>query len=191
MKQISVFCGSSIGKNPIYTEATKALAEQFIKNDLTLLYGGAKIGLMGIMADNILRAGGKAKGVMPRFLIDKEIAHTELTQLICVDSMQERKTWMQTHSDAFIALPGGFGTLDEIFEMICFGQLQIHQKPCAFLNTNGFYDHLHRFLDHCVNEGFIQKEYKNMLIIESDAEKLIRQILRYKHPIIDKAKREM
>lgn len=189
MKQISVFCGSSTGNNPIYAEATKTLATHFIKNDFTLLYGGAKIGLMGIMADYILRAGGKVMGVMPRFLIDKEIAHTELTQLICVDSMQERKTWLQTHSDAFIALPGGFGTLDEIFEMICFGQLQIHQKPCAFLNTNGFYDHLNHFLDHCVNEGFIQKEYKNMLIIESDANKLIKQILHYQHPLIDKAAR--
>lgn len=191
MRKISVFCGSSSGNNPTYRQAAKELASLFIKNHFTLLYGGAKIGLMGIIADELLKTGGTVIGVMPEFLMNKEIAHTDLTQLITVNSMQERKTWMQEHSDAFIALPGGYGTLDEIFEMICLGQLQIHQKPCAFLNTNGFYNHLNDFLEHAVKEGFICQEYKEMLIIESEPKMLIEKILHYIHPVVDKAKRAL
>ena len=189
MKKISVFCGSSSGNQTIYEEASIALAKAFIKHDFTLLYGGAKIGLMGILADYMLQAGGKVIGVMPHFLIHKEIAHPKLTEFVCVDSMQERKSWMQANSDAFIALPGGFGTLDEIFEMICLGQLHIHQKPCAFLNINGFFNSLKNFLEHAVSQGFIDMEYKNMLIFESDTERLIDKILHYTHPYIDKAER--
>jgi len=143
---------------------------------------------MGKLADLILGSGGKVIGIIPKFLIDKEVAHNGLTKLIEVDSMHERKSLMQMESDAFIALPGGLGTTEEIFEMITWGQLNIHQKPCALLNINGFYDFMNDYLDNAVNEGFIEKEFKNMIIIEHDPNKIIQRFLNYVHPKIDKAK---
>lgn len=187
MKKICVFCGSSYGKNPIYIEAVNKLSEIFIRNNITLIYGGAKVGLMGELADRILKSGGKVIGIIPKFLKDREVAHNNLTKLIEVNSMHERKELMQKESDGFIALPGGLGTVEEIFEMITWGQLRIHEKPCAFLNTNGFYNLIDGFLDNAVNEGFIEKEFKDMIIIESEPDMIINRFLNYEHHNIDKA----
>jgi uncharacterized protein (TIGR00730 family) len=187
MKKICVFCGSSYGNDRIYSEAAEKLGETFINNNITLVYGGAKIGLMGELADRILHLGGKVIGIIPKFLIDKEVAHNGLTRLVEVDSMHERKALMQKESDGFIALPGGFGTIEEIFEMITWGQLNIHRKPCAFLNINGFYDSMNSFLNNAVKEGFIEKEFKDMIIIESDPNSIIQKFSAYLHPAVDKA----
>ncbi|MBU0487008.1 MAG: TIGR00730 family Rossman fold protein [Bacteroidetes bacterium] len=188
MKRICVFCGSSYGNGKIYTEATKKLGEVFVTNNLTLVYGGANVGLMGVLADQMLRLKGEVIGIIPGFMIEKGIAHTGLSGQIVVGSMHERKERMQTESDAFIAMPGGYGTIEEIFEMITWGQLNIHKKPCAFLNTNGYYDFMHEFLNHAVNEGFIEREFKDMVIFEEEPEVLIQRFFNYTHPIIDKAK---
>lgn len=189
IKKISVFCGSSYGKDIIYTEKAKELAKLFSEQSFSMVYGGANIGLMEIMANTLLSKGGEVIGIMPEFLIEKEIAHQSITKLIHVDTMHERKELMAKESDAFIALPGGYGTMDEIMEMICMGQLQFHRKPCAFLNTKGFYNHLEDFFNNAVREGFICPEYKEMLIIESEPKLLIEKIMHYSHPVVDKAKR--
>ncbi len=191
MKQICVFCGSSYGNTSVYTEAVQWLSTVFIKNNITLIYGGAKVGLMGVLADNILKQGGKVIGIIPRFLIDKEVAHHGLTELIEVETMHERKTLMEQKSDGFIAMPGGLGTVEEIFEMITWGQLKLHKKPCAFLNSNGYYNFIEKFLDNAVSEGFIEQEYKNMIIIENNPETIFEQFLNYQHPVIDKAEKAL
>lgn len=188
MKNICVFCGSSAGTDTIYTEVTQELARLFIDNQYTLVYGGGKIGLMGVMADEMLKNGGKVIGVIPDFLWQKEVGHRSITHLINVETMQERKDILIQKSDAFIALPGGFGTLDEIFEVISLAQLQLHKKPCAFLNINGFYDYLDKFITHAFHEGFIAKAYYDMLIIESKPATLIDRLLHYTPPCLDKAK---
>jgi uncharacterized protein (TIGR00730 family) len=165
----------------------KQMGDLFIQHHFSLVYGGAKVGLMGQLANRVLQSGGEVTGIMPGFLVNKEVAHHGLTRLVEVSSMHERKALMQEESDGFIALPGGFGTVEEIFEMITWGQLSIHQKPCALLNINGFYDFMNGFLDNAVNEGFIEKEFKDMIIIESEPETVIHRMLHYQHPKIDKA----
>lgn len=142
---------------------------------------------MGELANQVLSLGGEVIGIIPKFLIDKEVAHNGLTRLIETDTMHERKELMQKESDGFIALPGGLGTIEEIFEMITWGQLNIHKKPCAFLNINGYYNFINAFLDNAVREGFIEQEFKNMIIIEEDPEILIQGFFKYDHPTIDKA----
>lgn len=187
MKKICVFCGSSYGNNPIYKETAQKLCDVFIENNITLVYGGAKVGLMGQLADQILNAGGKVIGIIPTFLKDKEVAHNNLTELIETNTMHERKQLMEKTSDGFIALPGGFGTIEEIFEMITWGQLNLHKKPCAFLNVNGFYDLLDGFLDNVVKEGFIEKGFKDMIIVDSEPEIVVKKFFDYEHHQIDKA----
>jgi len=187
MKRICVFCGSSYGNNKIYVEAVTKLCRILIKNNIALVYGGAKVGLMGELADQFLSSGGEVIGIIPKFLVDREVAHKGLTRLIETDTMHERKELMQRESDGFIALPGGLGTIEEIFEMITWGQLNIHKKPCAFLNINGYYNFINAFLENAVKEGFIELEFKNMIIIEEDPEILIQRFFNYDHPTIDKA----
>jgi uncharacterized protein (TIGR00730 family) len=187
MKKICVFCGSSFGNDPIYVEAVRTLAGELASYGITLVYGGAKVGLMGELADSMLRLGGNVTGIIPKFLIEKEVAHHALTKLIETESMHERKELMERESDGFIALPGGLGTIEEIFEMITWGQLNIHKKPCAFLNIKGYYNFINSFLDNAVEEGFIEAEFKDMIIIESDPGKIIQRFLEYQHPVIDKA----
>ena len=169
MRRACIFCGSSPGARPQYTEATEDLGQLLVKNGITLVYGGASVGLMGRLADTVLSEGGEAIGVIPRALVEREIAHLGLTDLHVVDSMHERKTLMAELSDAFIALPGGLGTLDELFEIYTWAQLGMHRKPCGLLNVEGYYRHVADFLDHAVAERFVRDEHRDMLIVEEDA----------------------
>jgi len=187
MIRISVFCGSSTGNKQLYSEATKNLADTLISNNLSLIYGGGKIGLMGILANRMLEQNGEVIGIIPHFLFEKEVGHQGLTELIKVNSMHERKALIQEKSDGFIALPGGFGTVEEIFEMITWGQLNIHKKPCAFLNVNGYYDFIDDFINNCITEGFIDPGYKDMIVMEDDPEIIIQRFKTYEHHRIDKS----
>ncbi|MDA3954721.1 MAG: TIGR00730 family Rossman fold protein [Bacteroidales bacterium] len=188
MKKISVFCGSSPGNSMIYTKTAQKLAIYLANNNITLIYGGSKVGLMGELANEALLKGGNVIGIIPKHLKDKEVAHTELSELRVVDTMHQRKKMMEELSDAFIALPGGLGTTEEIFEMLTWAQLNLHKKPCAFVNVNGYFNFLIDFLNNMVLEGFLEKEYRDMIIIEDNIETIFDQFTSYKHPIIDKAK---
>ena len=163
MKKLCVFCGSASGKSPIYIEAARSLGEMMAKNNIALVYGGATIGVMGALADAVLAHGGAVIGVMPKVLVDYEIAHKKLTELHVVDDMHSRKKMMYDRSDAFLTLPGGMGTLDEMFEILTWSQLKLHNKPCFVYNLNGFYDSLLEYLRHSHNEGFIRPEHINLL----------------------------
>lgn len=173
MKALCVYCGSSFGKNPIYREAAQALGTRFAERKISLIYGGASSGLMGVVADAVLDAGGSAIGVLPEFMKEKEIAHTRLTELYVVDSMHERKAKMASLSDGFIALPGGFGTLEEIFEALTWAQVDIHRKPCAFLNINGYFDTLFSFLDHMASEGLLRPRHRALPLLASEPDALL------------------
>lgn len=186
MRRICVYCGSSPGADGVYTRAAQNLADVLIRNNLELVYGGASKGTMGILADAMLDRGGKAHGVIPQTLSDKEIAHTGLTELHVVASMHERKSMMAALSDGFIALPGGFGTLEELIEIVTWGQLRFHDKPCGVLNVNGYFDKLLEFLDHTQEEGFLKAENRAMLLDDDDADGLIRQFEGYVAPTTDK-----
>ena len=176
MKNICIYCGSKHGKNEKYSVIAVELAEKLAENNINIVYGGSNIGLMGKIANAALNKGGEVIGIIPKFLVDKEIAHNGLTELIIADSMHERKQIMESHSDAFVALPGGLGTVEEIIEMIAWAKLKLHSKPCAFLNINGYYNSLFNFLDNMVNEGFLDKKIKDMIIIEDDMNRLIKKL---------------
>ncbi len=163
MKKLCVFCGSASGKSPIYMEAARALGEMMAKNNVALVYGGATIGVMGALADAVLTHGGAVIGVMPKVLVDYEIAHKKLTELHVVEDMHSRKKMMYDRSDAFLTLPGGMGTLDEMFEILTWSQLKLHNKPCFVYNLNGFYDSLLEYLHHSHSEGFIRPEHLKLL----------------------------
>src|SRR6478609_6235349 len=165
IKSIAVFCGSSLGNDPHFQIQAKLLGQTLAKQNIELVYGGAKIGLMGAVADGALDEGGKVIGILPKFLRSKEIAHEGLTQLILVDSMHERKTKMNELCDGVIALPGGYGTLEEFFEMLTWSQLGLHQKPVAILNVNGFYDSLTALVQTMVDKGFLKKSNQQMLLM--------------------------
>ena len=180
IRSICVFCGSSMGESPKYKKAAREMAMLILERNMDLIYGGAKVGLMKVFADTVLDGGGKAVGVMPRSLVEKEVAHLNLTQLHIVESMQQRKVMMAKLSDAFVALPGGFGTLDELAEMITYNQLRIHDKPLGILNTAGYFDHLLDFLDHGVNEGYIRAEHRENLIVEEKPGPLLEKMQQYK-----------
>jgi uncharacterized protein (TIGR00730 family) len=152
---LCVYCGSQSGHDSIYVETARAFGLELARRGITLVYGGGKVGLMGTVANAALSGGGKVVGVIPRQLVDREVAHTGLTELVVVDTMHQRKTRMYELSDAFVALPGGFGTMDEMFEMLTWAQLGLHHYPCAFLNTHGYYGHLRSMMDHMVTEGFV------------------------------------
>jgi uncharacterized protein (TIGR00730 family) len=184
LKSIAVFCGSSMGNNSCYSDAAKKLAEIFVAEKSTLIYGGAKIGLMGVLADTILENGGKVIGVIPQLLADVEIAHTGLTELHIVHSMHERKTVIADMSDGFILFPGGAGSLDEFFEIYTWSQLGLHAKPCGILNINGYFDHLLKFLDHSRAEGFLKKSNRDVILIDSDAKKLLEKFTDYDPPLV-------
>jgi len=186
MRRICVYCGSNTGIRPAYADAARELADVLVRHELELVYGGADKGVMGILADTVLERGGKVHGVIPEMLCEKEIAHQGLTELHVVASMHARKTMMAALSDGFIAMPGGFGTLEEIIEIVTWGQLRFHDKPCGLLNTNGFFDQLLAFLDHASAEGFLRRENRQMLIGEDNAVALIQAFERYTAPQVDK-----
>ena len=182
MKSICVYCGSNPGTRPEYLEAAKALGKTLAANQITLVYGGAKIGIMGCIADTVLAEGGEVIGVMPQSLVDREVAHPGLTRLEVVSSMHERKALMAKLSDGFIAMPGGIGTLEEIFEVLTWAQLGFHRKPCGLLNIQGYYDHLSTFLDHVTEEGFVRDVHRAMLQVESAPEEMIKAFEAYQPP---------
>lgn len=186
MKRITVFCGSNFGTDEIYEKQAFRLGEILAERKIGLVYGGANVGLMNAVADGSLSKGGEVTGVLPVFIKDKGIAHKNLTELILVDTMHERKTKMNELSDGVIALPGGFGTLEEFFEALTWGQLGLHRKPVGLLNINGFYDSLKILAQTMVEKGFLKEANRKMLLISDDIEKLIDQMENYIAPTIDK-----
>lgn len=175
-QSICLFCGSSIGKNPMYAATAEALAEYLADHQITLVYGGANVGLMGVLADTALRRGGKVVGVMPKSLVEKEVAHTGLSEMHIVEGMQERKALMADLSDAFIAMPGAYGTLDELFEVLTWNQLSIIRKPVGLLNIAGFFDTLLKMLDLAVDEKFLRPEHRNLLVTDHHFVSLIEKM---------------
>lgn len=186
MKSITVFCASSFGTDEEFVEQTKLLGEALAKQGIRLIYGGAKVGLMGVIADSVLEAGGEVTGVLTYFLQDKEVAHTGLTELIMVDSMHQRKTRMNDLCEGVIALPGGFGTLEELFEMLTWGQLGLHQKPIGLLNVNGFYDDLVNLLDNMCSKGLLKEVNRQMLLVSDNLNDLLSQMKNYTPPAVGK-----
>lgn len=180
--KVAVFCGSSSGNQPIYTKATEALGKYFAENGVEVVYGGGRTGLMGCIADTVMAHGGKVYGVIPQFLADKEIANTAITELTTVRDMHERKAQMAEMADAFVALPGGAGTLEEIFEVWTWAQLGQHQKPCAFYNVDGYYDHLLNMLEHMVAAEFLKPFYTQSLITTAEPAALLHAFNTYQAP---------
>lgn len=180
IKSIAVFCGSSLGNSALYEEKAKQLGRYLGSNHYHLVYGGGNIGLMGIIANAALTAGGEVTGVLPHFLNRKEVGHVELSNLILVDSMHERKQKIEQLSGAFIAMPGGFGTLEEVCEMLTWAQLGLHQKPIGLYNINGFYDPLLSQLDQMVDEGFLKKQNRAMVLMDIEAKNLVQSLQNYK-----------
>jgi len=183
MRRICVFCGSSMGNKVEFKTAARNLGKYFIKNNIELIYGGANVGLMKIIADEVLKGGVKVVGIMPHLLIEKEVQHKEITELISVDTMSERKDLMAKMSDGFIAMPGGFGTLDELSEILTHNQLRISDKPLGLLNINGYFDHLMRFIDEGVLCGFVREEHRNNIIVDSDIDVLVEKMNSY-NPVV-------
>ncbi len=186
MKRITVFCASSFGTEKIYEEQAIALGKTLAEQNIELVYGGANVGLMGAVADGTLNAGGKVIGVLPNFLRSKEIAHQNLTELILVESMHERKTKMNDLCDGVIALPGGFGTLEELFEMLTWAQLGLHKKPIAILNVNGFYDSLIELLKTMTDKGLLKEVNREMLLVSENIDDLLDQMRNYTPPTVGK-----
>jgi uncharacterized protein (TIGR00730 family) len=186
MRSVCVFCGSNAGARDAYSEAAREVGCAIAERGLTLVYGGAAVGLMGTLADAALAAGGRVVGVIPRALVERELAHSGLSELNEVGSMHERKAMMADRSDAFLALPGGAGTLEELFEVWTWAQLGHHRKPVGLLNVDGFFDALLRFLDHQVGELFIRPEHRDMLIVERDVIRLLDRFATYNPPIVEK-----
>ena len=176
MKSIAVYCGASSGLDPKYADAARALARVLVEHNIGLVYGGGNVGLMGTIADEVLRLGGEATGVIPRALLEREVGHTGLTRMFVVKDMHERKAMMADLSDGFIAMPGGMGTLEELFEMLTWSQLGIHAKPVGVLNVDGFYDGLVGFLGHLRGEGFVRAEHAGLMMVEATPEALVRRL---------------
>ena len=186
MKRTTVFCGSSAGADEIYKSQATVLGQTLAKHNIELVYGGANVGLMGAVANGVLNNGGKVIGVLPNFLKSKEIAHDHLTQLILVETMHERKTKMNELCDGVIALAGGFGTLEELFEMLTWAQLGLHKKPIAILNTNGFYDPLIALIQTMVDKGFLKEVNQQMLLVSNDIDELLDKMQGYVAPAVGK-----
>lgn len=178
MKRISVFCGSSMGSSPIFSTIAKELGSKLAIANLELVYGGSDFGLMGVVANGVLAKGGSVLGVLPTFLSEQEIAHKGLTKLYLVETMHERKKKMHDLCDGVIALPGGFGTLEELFEMLTWAQLGLHNKPIGLLNINGFYDELLKMLDTMVNNGFLKPIGKETLLVSDTIDGLLHKMNR-------------
>ena len=186
MKRICVFCGSNSGSDPIYAKTAETVGAFLAKNNIELVYGGGRVGLMGAIADTVLAGGGTVIGVIPESLAIKEVAHQNTTELHIVDSMHERKALMAEFADGFIALPGGFGTFEEFCEIVTWAQLGIHRKPCALLNVGGFYDNLIAMFDFSASQNFMRAEHRELVLIENDIEKLYELMVNYRPPFIEK-----
>lgn len=186
MKRVCVYCGSSSGKRPEYLESARTLGRELVRRGIGLVYGGARIGLMGEIANTVLTCGGEVTGIMPQGLVDREVAHRGLTELRVVDSMHERKAFMADLSDGFIALPGGLGTLEELFEILTWSQLGLHKKPCALLNVQGYYDSLSLLLEHAVKEGFVKPLHHDMLLVAEKPAILLDLMSAYKPQVVEK-----
>lgn len=181
-----MYCGSNVGKNNDYAQAARELAEVLVQNKIGLVFGGSHMGIMGQLADAVLAGGGEVEGVIPRSLLEKEVAHEGLTEMHVVDSMHARKSMRALLSDGFIAMPGGFGMLEEIIEILTWAQLQFHEKPCGLLNVNGFFNHLLSFLDHAETEGFLRPAHRAMLLVSKKPADLLRRFESYMPPDVQK-----
>jgi uncharacterized protein (TIGR00730 family) len=186
MKRICVFCGSSLGTRPAFADAAQALGRELASRGLELVYGGASVGLMGLVADAVLRAGGRAIGVIPEPLASKEIAHEGLSELHVVGSMHERKAKMAELADGFVTLPGGIGTFEETFEILTWAQLGLHRKPCGLLDVEGYYAPVVQLLDHACAEGFVRRDHLSMLLVEETAAALLDRFARYEPTYVAK-----
>ena len=175
-KSICVYCGANAGANPVYAEAARALGRALVAENIALVYGGGNVGLMGIIADEVLRLGGEVTGVIPTALVEREVGHTGLTRQFIVKDMHERKAMMAQLADGFIAMPGGMGTLEELFEMLTWSQLGIHAKPIGLLNVDGFYDSLVGFIGHAKEQGFIRPAHAALMMVETAAEPLLQRM---------------
>jgi hypothetical protein len=186
MRSICVYAGSNPGSDPAYAEGARALGGELAERGISLVYGGGKVGLMGVIADTVLAAGGEAIGVMPQALIDREIGHPGLTDLKVVGSMHERKAQMAELADGFVALPGGIGTVEELIEIYTWSQLGIHDKGCGVLNVRGYYDNLAAFLDHAAREGFLRPQHRAALSVEEDPAALLDALAAFQPPQVSK-----
>jgi uncharacterized protein (TIGR00730 family) len=186
MRRVCVYAGSNFGTDPAYADGARALAVAFAERGIGLVYGGGNVGLMGVLADTAMAAGGEVIGVMPRALIEREIGHRGITELRMVESMHERKALMADLSDAFVAVPGGIGTLEELIEVYTWTQLGFHRKACGVLNVNGYYDALAAFLDHAVTEGFLSSEHRGVLTVASDPAELLDRLAAFEPPTVGK-----
>jgi uncharacterized protein (TIGR00730 family) len=184
LKKLAIFCGSSNGASEIYIEGAKKLGKELAKRNITLVYGGASVGIMGAIADSVLSEGGYVIGVMPSFLDNREIAHKNLSELIIVESMHERKSKMAELADGYIALPGGPGTMEEFFEVFTWGQLGLHKKPCGLLNINNYFDLLINFFNQMNKQEFLQEKYLSMLMYDSEPASLIEKFQTYNPPSV-------
>lgn len=186
MKKIAVFCGSSLGNDSAFKAQAYELGVTLAKENMALIYGGSKLGLMGAVANGVLDNNGVAIGILPYFLEEKEIAHKRLTELILVDTMLERKTKMNELCDGVVTLPGGYGTMDELFEMLTWAQLGLHTKPIGILNTNGYYNELIALIDTMANKGLLKPEYREMLVVSNTIDHLLEQMKNYHAPTVEK-----
>ena len=182
LRAICVFCGSNVGSRPEFAEAAEQVGQLLAERGIRLVYGAGNVGMMGVLADAALAAGGQVIGVIPQMLVDKELAHRQLTDLRIVGSMHERKALMAELSDAFIALPGGLGTYEELCEVLTWGQLGLHHKPCGCLNVCGYFDPLDRLLDHAVAEGFLRQEQRRLLVSSGKPDELLELLARHQPP---------
>lgn len=186
MKKICIYCGSSSGKDPAFKEIASELAKLLVSSNISLIYGGASIGVMGKIADTVLEQGGEVIGVIPQSLVDLEVAHYGLSELKIVKSMHERKSMMAELADGFIAMPGGLGTLEELFEVLTWAQLGFHDKPCGVLNINQYYDGLIQFLDHAVEQGFVKNFHRDMLLVDANPDNLLQKMAEYQPVKVEK-----
>ena len=186
LRRICVFCGSSLGNREAYRQAAQTIGRLLCQGGIELVYGGGKVGLMGAVADACLHAGGRVIGVIPQLLVDKEVAHSGLTELRVVQTMHERKALMADLADAFLALPGGYGTWDELCEVLTWSQIGIQQKSSAILNVNGYYDPLLAMADRAVSEGFLRDIHRELLLTDTDPARLLDRLESYVLPLVDK-----
>ena len=174
-KNITVFCGAGSGKDPSYIKSAVQLGKFLAENNIGLVYGAGATGMMGAVADGALSANGYVKGIIPQFLVDREVAHPDISETIIVKTMHERKAMLEEHGDGIIMLPGGAGTLEEFFEAFTWGQLGLHDKPIGILNVNGYYDELLKTIDKLIDEGFLEERFKALIQVETSAEKLLEE----------------